>query len=73
MLVWVWTTSGLLAAERRHQAAKCSHVAERRDRLDQAGQTDDLDARVDRGEDLRPCLSAVDEHDGVTAAHSFVA
>ena len=62
-----------VAAERRHQAAKCSHVAERRDRLDQAGQTDDLDARVDRGEDLRPCLSAVDEHDVVPGAHGLVA
>jgi hypothetical protein len=62
-----------VAAKDPHQIAQGSYVTERRDRLHQAAQLDDLDAHIDRGEDLPPRLSAVDEHDGVTGAHGLVA
>jgi hypothetical protein len=62
-----------VSAECRHQVAESSHVAERSDWLNEAGQRDDLDAGIDGAEDLRPSLNAVDEHDGVADADGLVA
>ena len=64
------------AGERRKvrtRSPRALHVAERRDRLHEAAQLDDLHARIHRGEDLRPRLSAVDKDDGVPGAHGLVA
>jgi hypothetical protein len=64
----------------RPEAAECPNevtqgfdIAEGRDRMHQAAQLDNLHALIHRGENLRPRLSAVDEHDGVPGAHGLVA
>jgi hypothetical protein len=64
---------GLVTAEGSYQIAQGSHVAERRDRLHEAAQLDDLHARIHRGEDLRSRLSAVDKDDIVPGARGVVA
>ena len=64
---------GSEATEGPHELAKGLHVAQRRDRMHQAGQFDDLDPGIHRGQDLRVRLRAVDEDDIVPGAHRVVA